>query len=113
MESSKFNGSGERRVYRVDEAAIAFRLSRSTLYKLMAAGTLRSVKLGGRRLIPVEAFEALRTASKTTESVLVFVGVWDFWGGGIPKFALAHYAFGHDRRTSDSPPLDRRRLEAR
>jgi excisionase family DNA binding protein len=59
MESSKLNGSGERRVYLVDEAAAAYRLSRSTLYKLMAAGTLRSVKVGGRRLIPVEALEAL------------------------------------------------------
>ena len=32
---------------------------RSTLYKLMSAGTLRSVKVGGRRLIPIEALEAL------------------------------------------------------
>jgi excisionase family DNA binding protein len=40
-----------RRVYQVDEAATAYRLSRSTLYKLMATGALRSVKVGGRRLI--------------------------------------------------------------
>lgn len=54
--TSKFD---ERRAYRVDEAATAFRLSRSTLYKLMAAGALRSVKIGGRRLIPVDAIEGL------------------------------------------------------
>ena len=59
MESSKDNSTGHRRAYQVDEAAAAYRLSRSTLYKLMAAGTLRSVKVGGRRLIPVEAIEAL------------------------------------------------------
>jgi excisionase family DNA binding protein len=48
-----------RRVYQINEAAAAYRLSRSTIYKLIAAGTLRSVKVGGRRLIPVEAIEAL------------------------------------------------------
>jgi excisionase family DNA binding protein len=51
--------AGHRRAYQINEAAAAYRLSRSTLYKLMAAGTLRSVKVGGRRLIPVEALEAL------------------------------------------------------
>jgi excisionase family DNA binding protein len=37
----------------------AYRLSRSTIYKLIAAGTLRTVKIGGRRLIPRDALEAL------------------------------------------------------
>jgi excisionase family DNA binding protein len=35
-----------------------------TIYKLIAAGTLRSVKIGGRRLIPVEALEALLTGNE-------------------------------------------------
>ena len=51
--------SGVRRAYQINEAVDTYRLSRSTLYKLMSTGTLRSVKVGGRRLIPVEALEAL------------------------------------------------------
>jgi excisionase family DNA binding protein len=48
-----------RRAYQVDEAVAAYRISRTTLYKLMASKTLKSVRFGGRRLIPVEAIEAL------------------------------------------------------
>jgi excisionase family DNA binding protein len=51
--------SGPRRAYDINEAAAAFGLSRTTLYKLIGVGTLRSVKIGGRRLIPVDAIEAL------------------------------------------------------
>jgi excisionase family DNA binding protein len=48
------------RAMRVNDAAANYGLSRSTLYKLMApGGGLRSVKIGGRRLIPVDAIEAL------------------------------------------------------
>jgi excisionase family DNA binding protein len=49
----------EKRAYRINEAVAAYRLSRSTLYKLMSAGTLRTVKVAGRRLIPRDALEAL------------------------------------------------------
>ena len=59
MERSRPNASGHRRAYQVKEAAETYRLSKSTLYKLMATGQLRSVKVFGRRLIPVEALEAL------------------------------------------------------
>jgi excisionase family DNA binding protein len=59
MQSTTNSRSGVRRAYQVNEAVATYRLSRSTIYKLMAAGTLRSVKVGGRRLIPVEALEAL------------------------------------------------------
>ena len=59
MRQGKIHAAGFRRAYQVNEAAAAYRLSRSTIYKLIAAGTLRSVKVGGRRLIPVEALEAL------------------------------------------------------
>jgi excisionase family DNA binding protein len=55
----KIDAAGLRRAYRVNEAAAAYRLSRSTIYKLMDTGALRSVKIGGRRLIPVDAIEAL------------------------------------------------------
>jgi excisionase family DNA binding protein len=59
MQQHTRNEFGTRRAYHVNEAAAAFGLSRSTLYKLMSAGALRSVKIGGRRLIPIEAIEAL------------------------------------------------------
>lgn len=49
----------EKRAFHVKEAAATYRLSRSTLYKMMAAGTLRTVKIGGRRLIPRDVLEAL------------------------------------------------------
>lgn len=51
--------SVERRAYHVEEAAIIYGWSRSTLYKMMKEGTLRSVRVGGRRLIPRDALEAL------------------------------------------------------
>jgi excisionase family DNA binding protein len=59
MSKNQFVPVPENRAFHVKEAAAVYRLSRSTLYKLMAAGTLRSVKLGGRRLIPRDAIEAL------------------------------------------------------
>jgi excisionase family DNA binding protein len=56
--------SNERRAYLIAEAVAAYRLSRSTIYKLMKAGKLRTVKVGGRRLIPVDAIEALIAAEE-------------------------------------------------
>ncbi len=41
--------------YRVDEAATALRLSRSSVYELIRSGQLRTVKQGRRRLVPVTA----------------------------------------------------------
>jgi excisionase family DNA binding protein len=37
------------------ETAVALRVGRSKLYELMAAGKLRSVKIGGSRRIPATA----------------------------------------------------------
>ena len=59
MQTKANSNSDARRVYQVMEAVATYRISKSTIYKLMAAGMLRSVKVGGRRLIPVEALEAL------------------------------------------------------
>ena len=42
-------------MYRVDEAAVALRLSRSSIYELIRSGQLRTVKHGRRRLVPVTA----------------------------------------------------------
>jgi excisionase family DNA binding protein len=49
----------ERRALRVNEFCQLYGLSRATAYKLMAAGKLRTVLVGGRRLVPVDAAEAL------------------------------------------------------
>ena len=49
----------DKRALRVNEAVADYGISRSTIYKIMATGTLRSVKIGGRRLIPRDALEAL------------------------------------------------------
>lgn len=49
----------ERRAYTVREFSAAYRISRSHIYELMKRGALRTVRVGGKRLIPVEAGEAL------------------------------------------------------
>jgi excisionase family DNA binding protein len=47
------------RAYGVREFCKAFGVSRSTVYNLIAAKKLRSVRVAGRRLIPADAAEAL------------------------------------------------------
>ena len=58
MQAKVSSSSNAPRAYQVKEAVATYRLSKSTIYKLMATGALRSVKVGGRRLIPVEGLEA-------------------------------------------------------
>lgn len=45
--------------YSIKEAAHATSISRSTLYALVAAGQIRSVSVGGRKIIPASALHAL------------------------------------------------------
>jgi excisionase family DNA binding protein len=47
---------------RVNEAAVAAGISRSSIYKLMGEGKLRTTKVGGRRLILRADLEALLEA---------------------------------------------------
>jgi excisionase family DNA binding protein len=49
----------ERRAYGIKQTADLIGVSRSTLYLLMKNGALRTIKLGGRRLVPSDAIEAL------------------------------------------------------
>lgn len=49
----------DRRAYRIREFNQAFGVCNSTTYKLIREGKLKTVVIGGRRLIPVEAAEAL------------------------------------------------------
>lgn len=47
------------RAYGVKQFCRVFNVSRSTTYKLIAAGKLKSVRVAGRRLIPADGAEAL------------------------------------------------------
>lgn len=49
----------ERRAYQVDEFCKAVRVSRATLYTLMKEERVRSVLIGGRRLIPADEVERI------------------------------------------------------
>jgi excisionase family DNA binding protein len=51
--------SSGRRAFAVKEAAALIGVSRSMLYVLIKSGALRTIKLGGRRLIPRDEIEAL------------------------------------------------------
>jgi excisionase family DNA binding protein len=45
----------DRRAFTVQEFCSSHRISRSHAYRLMSLGKLRSVRIGAKRLIPVEA----------------------------------------------------------
>ena len=49
----------QKRAYRVNELCVAFGLGRTKTYDLIKAGKLRTVWVGGRRLIPRDAAEML------------------------------------------------------
>lgn len=49
----------EARAVKVREATQFYRIGKTKLYALMKEGKLRTVKVGGTRLIPVEELEAL------------------------------------------------------
>ncbi|MGB7097520.1 MAG: helix-turn-helix domain-containing protein [Xanthobacteraceae bacterium] len=51
--------TNSQRVLTVNEFIKAYRLSRTTTYKLINNGALSTVLIGKRRLIPIEAAEAL------------------------------------------------------
>ena len=56
------------------EAGEALRLGRAKLYELMAAGELRSVKIGGARRIPVSALQEFVDRLEADERKLRDVG---------------------------------------
>lgn len=56
---SKYAAPLERVAYSVVEAATQLRVSRATAYRLVQSGELRSVRLRGRVVIPVEAVTEL------------------------------------------------------
>jgi len=56
---SEANRPPYRRAYSISEAQQLCCLSRATIYKLIGTGQLKTIKILGRRLIPVEAIESL------------------------------------------------------
>lgn len=57
--NTQSNTNFGRRALRPKEAARAYGVSRTIIYEWIKSGRLKSVRLGGARLIPVEALEAL------------------------------------------------------
>lgn len=51
--------TGDPDAYQVQAATRRLGISRTTLYQLMAAGKLRSVKIAGRRVIPASEVRRL------------------------------------------------------
>ena len=49
----------ERRALSIKEVADACGLSRATVYRLIADGKLATLKIGARRLVPVDFIDAL------------------------------------------------------
>lgn len=60
---TKTISASERIALRIRDASIVSGLSRSTLYELLKAGKIRTVKIGGRRLILRDSLEALLLGS--------------------------------------------------
>lgn len=52
-------GADAPRAYRIDDFCRAYGVGRTTVYALLKNGTLRSIKIGRRRLITAESDEAL------------------------------------------------------
>ena len=48
----------ERRLYSIKDVAEILSVDKDTVYQLAYAGTLKTVKLGRRRLVPSEALDA-------------------------------------------------------
>ena len=58
---------GERMFYRVTEVAELIGCSRTTIYSLVAAGEIPTVRIGGMLRVPAEAVRKLGQANKEKE----------------------------------------------
>ena len=56
------SGPAPERLFSIDEAAAALHVARSTLYQLIGAGELRTIKVGRRRLVPASSIAGLTAA---------------------------------------------------
>jgi excisionase family DNA binding protein len=60
--------SAEKLAYRVDDACRLLGIGRTSLYKLIAGGQLKTVRIAGRRLIPREEAAALLAKASQAEA---------------------------------------------
>ena len=56
--------SNEKRAFRIGEFCAIYRIGRTKTYDLIKSGKLRSVLIGGIRLVPRDAAEALLAQSE-------------------------------------------------
>lgn len=68
MSNQNTISTDQRRAFRVKDFCALYSVSRSTAHKLMAEGKLRSIRVGGRRLIPKECAEALLEGGAAPET---------------------------------------------
>jgi excisionase family DNA binding protein len=68
MADNNSTSTQDRRAYRIKDFCALYSISRSSAYKLMAEGKLRSIRVGGRRLIPKECAEALLQGEAAPEA---------------------------------------------
>lgn len=59
-----------RRAIRVSEVKRHYGFGKTYLYQLMREGKLRTVKIGGVRLIPIESLEALLAPADSAQSTV-------------------------------------------
>ncbi len=55
--------------YTAEQAARALNISRSSIYNLIAEGSLKATMIAGRRLIPVAELQALLRAQPSAEDI--------------------------------------------
>ena len=67
-EGARPTSSLPERLLSVDEAAAVLSIGRTALYGLVGSGTLRSVRVGRRRLIAASAITDLTAQSRESES---------------------------------------------
>jgi excisionase family DNA binding protein len=67
VQLARTTGPLERLAYSLAEAEAASGISRSSLYNLIAAGKLKTIQLGRRRLVPREELERLCSLNPTNQ----------------------------------------------
>jgi excisionase family DNA binding protein len=57
----------EKRAFSLGEFALMFSISRDTVKRFVTAGALRTIKLGGRRLVPLAEIERIEREGLVTK----------------------------------------------
>ncbi len=64
----KTNSDGAKRAYSIDETAHQLSIGRNSVYNLINAGELKSLRIGARRVIPVDEITRLLNQSRVAGS---------------------------------------------